>query len=561
MEHNIDNNNNSQYQMNLNTSCYPYYVLNHQSKGVKCLYQKYKKNFSSYLIKHKHTLRLLKDNSTLQNIKAFEYINESKHKEQQELTPLPYKSFRKYNNEKDKRELLCLERNAVMMRRIEYTHQMKVNELKRKYGCKMYWIVLIQKMIRGFIIRNIMTEIYIIKQQIEMFIVHIKMYCIINRKRKRKCEYKEQHRNNNNNKMNLKFKKENSVYKTNYLHHQHQHAEGNGNNKINNLNPDVQGINDIDKEIKLRCKRNGSNYNRSNNKLKNNSNSNNGECIVIKDKHSYGHKYCDSNNSNNTFNKEIGSFNRSPSRFQQKYSSLCTRNSTNLIKIEACSSIKSYQKHSPIKTTPNTYRYMKYSKELNDNKFNSQTTTSRYMTNKEKFYNHKPSSRNKIYNLSLNSLSPSQNKYNLLSKQTYNNVNHIQRNQTDNTKRNDLNLNQQESLFDPINKRQVPSNLKTFDIREISTNGIQFDSQNMLLSNDDNLIFEICPETFEENIETIQDDYTLTEQRANKLFPLFNSVTEDIHLINRVNKFPINNKNIILNNNDDIIENDSEVFN
>ena len=204
---------------------------------------------------------------------------------------------------------------------------------------------------------------------------------------------------------------------------------------------------------------------------------------------------------------------------------------------------------------------MQYSKELNDNKFNSQSHTSRYMTNKEKFHNHKPSNRNKIYNLSLNSLSPSQNKYNLLSKQTYYNVNHIQRNQTDNTKRNNLNLNQQESLFDPTCKRQVPSNLKTFDIREISTNGIQFDSQNMLLSNDDNLIFEICPETFEENIETIQDDYALTEQRANKLFPLFNSVTEDIHLINRVNKFPINNKNLILNNNDDIIENDSEVFN
>ena len=83
----------------------------------------------------------------------------------------------------------------------------------------------------------------------------------------------------------------------------------------------------------------------------------------------------------------------------------------------------------------------------------------------------------------------------------------------------------------------------------------------MLLSNDDNLIFEICPDTFEENIETIQDDYALTEQRANKLFPLFNSVTENIHLINRVNKFPINNKNIILNNNNDIIENDGEVFN
>lgn len=557
MEHNIDNTNNSQYQMNLNTSCYPYYVLNHQSKGVKCLYQKYKKNFSSYLIKHKHTLRLLKDNSTLQNIKAFEYINESKHKEQQELTPLPYKSFRKYNNEKDKRELQCLERNAVMMRRIEYTHQMKVNELKRKYGSKLYWIVLIQKMIRGFIIRNIMTEIYIIKQQIEMFIVHIKMYCIINRKRKRKCKCKEQQQRNNN-KMNLKFKKENSVHKIN-INHSHQQQQQFEGNVINNINPDVQGINDIDNEIKLHCKRNSSNYNKSNNKLKNNIS--NGECIVIKEKPSYGYKYCDSNNSN-TFIKEIGSFNRSPSRFQQKYSSLCTRNSTNLIKIEACSSIKSYQKHSPIKTTPITYRYMKYSNELNDNKFNSQTNTSRYMTNKEKFRNYKPSNRNKIYNLSLNSLSPSQNKYNLLSKQTYN-VNHIQRNQTDNTKRqNDLNdFIQQESLFDPTSKRQVPSNLKTFDIREISTNGIQFDSQNMLLSNDDNLIFEICPDTLEENIETIQDDYALTEQRANKLFPLFNSVTEDIHLINRVNKFSINNKNIILNNNDDIIENDSEVFN
>ena len=518
MEHNIDTNN-SQYQMNLNTSYYPHQFLNQQSKGVKCLYKKYKKNFSSYLLKHKHTLRLLKDNSTLQNIKAVEYINESKHKDQKELTPLPYKSFRKYKNEKDKRELQCLERNAVMMRRIEYTYQMKVNELKRKYGNKVCCIVFIQKMIRGFIIRNIMTEIYFIKQQIEMFIVHIKLYCIINRKRKRKCLHQQQ------NKVNSKFKTDNYINNT-----QCYQQEVNTNKKSH---PDTQGINDI--------KYSG------NAKLKENHINNNSECI--KHKRSYGHKYCDS--GSNTFIKEISSINRSSSRFRQQCSSLCTKNSTNLIKNEGSSFIKLYQKHSPMKTTSNTNRYIQYSKQLNYNKFLSQNNTSRYNNSKDKFHQCKHSHRNKIYNLSLNSLSPSTGKQNCNSK-------YIPRDYTSNPKIKQNNLTQQDSL-EPPSKRQLPSNLKTFDIKEISTNGLQLDSQNMLLSND-NLIFEICPDTLEDNIETIQEDFALTEQRANKLFPLFNSVTEDIQLLNRVNKVPIN-ANKQCKANDDIIENDSEVFN
>ena len=50
-----------------------------------------------------------------------------------------------------------------------------------KYVNKMYYIVIIQKHIRGFFIRKAMDEIQILKNQIELFVMHIQMYGIIKR--------------------------------------------------------------------------------------------------------------------------------------------------------------------------------------------------------------------------------------------------------------------------------------------------------------------------------------------------------------------------------------------
>ena len=99
---------------------------------------------------------------------------------------------------------------------------------------------------------------------------------------------------------------------------------------------------------------------------------------------------------------------------------------------------------------------------------------------------------------------------------------------------------------------------------ETYLNGVQFDSNNNNNTNNNTTI---------ENTETIPDNYELTQQRANRLFPLFTSIANDISLLYRINKITQtqhnNNNNYkelssppsSLSSSHDIIENDNEVFN
>ena len=121
-----------------------------------------------------------------------------------------------------------------------------------------------------------------------------------------------------------------------------------------------------------------------------------------------------------------------------------------------------------------------------------------------------------------------------------------------------------------INPKEKPSSHTILDSPDINLknetylNGVQFDSNNNNNNNNTN------SNTTIENTETIPDNYELTQQRANKLFPLFTSIANDISLLYRINKITQTQHN---NNNKerssppsspsshDIIENDNEVFN
>ena len=96
-----------------------------KKRNFMALYEKCKIDFSNYLVEHKNTLRLLIQNSTLKNIRAADYINEQRRKNENDLyglTPLPYKSMRKIKSEQEKEELKKLERNAVVMRMSRTVH-------------------------------------------------------------------------------------------------------------------------------------------------------------------------------------------------------------------------------------------------------------------------------------------------------------------------------------------------------------------------------------------------------------------------------------------------------
>ena len=156
-----------------------------KKRNFMALYEKCKIDFSNYLVEHKNTLRLLIQNSTLKNIRAADYINEQRRKNENDLyglTPLPYKSMRKIKSEQEKEELKKLERNAVVMRMIEYTQKMINNNIKQKYFHFTTQIIYIQKVTRGFLVRKALTDILKLNTQFEHFIFHIMLFSIKRRK-------------------------------------------------------------------------------------------------------------------------------------------------------------------------------------------------------------------------------------------------------------------------------------------------------------------------------------------------------------------------------------------
>lgn len=156
-----------------------------KKRNFMALYEKCKIDFSNYLIEHKNTLRLLIQNSTLKNIRAADYINEQRRKNENDLyglTPLPYKSMRKIKSEQEKEELKKLERNAVVMRMIEYTQKMINNNIRQKYFHFTTQIIYIQKVTRGFLVRKALTDILKLNTQFEHFIFHIMLFGIKRRK-------------------------------------------------------------------------------------------------------------------------------------------------------------------------------------------------------------------------------------------------------------------------------------------------------------------------------------------------------------------------------------------
>ena len=141
------------------------------------LYYKYKNNFTNYLIDNKDSIKLLVNNSTMKKINVVEYFNKLNSNEN--LTPIPHMIKKKYKSEKEKKEFSKIERDAVCLRRIEYSFIYTQNYIIKKYNCKIKNIIKIQKNFRGFLFRKIMKKVNDLIKKIEKLIFHIKRFFLI----------------------------------------------------------------------------------------------------------------------------------------------------------------------------------------------------------------------------------------------------------------------------------------------------------------------------------------------------------------------------------------------
>ena len=142
------------------------------------LYNSCQTKFSKFL-NRSNDIKLLINNKINKKISITDYITNSYNNlNESKLTPIPYINKRKLKNNVEKRELKNFQRNVVFMRRLEYTNKMNEKKIKKKYKNQISKIILIQKVIRGYLVRKVIYQINIIKETLANFFYSIR-FCII----------------------------------------------------------------------------------------------------------------------------------------------------------------------------------------------------------------------------------------------------------------------------------------------------------------------------------------------------------------------------------------------
>ena len=147
-------------------------------KFTENLYNSCQTKFSKFL-NRSSDIKLLINNKINQKIPLNDYIiNSYNNLNETKLTPIPYINKRKLKNNHEKRELKNFQRNVVFMRRLEYTNKMKEKKTKKKYKNQIPQIIVIQKVVRGYLVRKVIFQINIIKETLLNFFYSIR-FCII----------------------------------------------------------------------------------------------------------------------------------------------------------------------------------------------------------------------------------------------------------------------------------------------------------------------------------------------------------------------------------------------
>ena len=143
------------------------------------LYNTCQLKFSEYINNKKGDVKLIVNNKINQQISINDYFNNSPNDTDysNKLTPIPSINKRKIKNEGEKKELKNFQRNVVLMRRLEYANKMKEKNLKKKYKNQINQIILLQKIIRGYLVRKVINQVYIINETLINFLFLIS-FCI-----------------------------------------------------------------------------------------------------------------------------------------------------------------------------------------------------------------------------------------------------------------------------------------------------------------------------------------------------------------------------------------------
>ena len=147
---------------------YPFLKFN------ESLYNKCQSKFSEFASHKKNDLKLLVNSQTKEKISIKDFLENSSN-DINKLTPIPFINKRKIKNEGEKKDLKNLERNVVLMRRLEYANKIKEKNLKKKYNNKIRHIIFLQKMARGYLVRKVIYQVNIISDSLKKFFFLIKV--------------------------------------------------------------------------------------------------------------------------------------------------------------------------------------------------------------------------------------------------------------------------------------------------------------------------------------------------------------------------------------------------
>ena len=148
--------------------------------NYKKQYYKAKEKYDSYLERNKN-IRLTKKNSTLGKITYQDYLEEKKNINQEEeieqnlsLLPfIPKKPTKKLD------ELKKLQRDAVSMRRFEYSKKVRDVSSKKKPKYNIKKIITIQKWVKGYLLRSFLSNVSDFEKILNEFLDHFKKFVIL----------------------------------------------------------------------------------------------------------------------------------------------------------------------------------------------------------------------------------------------------------------------------------------------------------------------------------------------------------------------------------------------
>ena len=145
------------------------------------IYTKAKQNYEFLMKKNKNIFMLNKKGGKFPSkeyLEAMDNIDKKIKKENFSLFSFP--PHKKENN-KSVEELRRMQRNKVTMRRIEYSMKVKhTNKKRSKYNIKK--VITIQKWVRGFLIRNLLSNLTYFEDFTNEFIEHIKKFFLLKHK-------------------------------------------------------------------------------------------------------------------------------------------------------------------------------------------------------------------------------------------------------------------------------------------------------------------------------------------------------------------------------------------